>query len=296
MNQTGWRYFLADVFADGPFRGNPLAVFPDAAGIPKALRQRLARELNLSETSFVLTAFFFNDTATTEIYTPLTEIPFAGHPCLGTAHVLQTLGRAGPALCLSTGAGPVQVRTVGDRLELRAPRAPARVNHRAAREALPAILGLARGDIVSCDAWTCGLPFVLVEAASQDAVDRAVLHQEAWRSALAGGEARDIYLFSLHHQGEEALIHARMFSPADGIGEDPATGSAAAALMGWLATRGIRQIEVRQGVALGRPSAITARIENGSVHVAGSVVRVGEGLFYPPPRHASPTDWPAPPG
>jgi trans-2,3-dihydro-3-hydroxyanthranilate isomerase len=331
-------FVLADVFTDRPFGGNQLAVFPDATGLSAAAMQALAREFNFSETTFVLPPASPDNTARLRIFTPTMEVPFAGHPTIGTSVVLaaaavadstvdsaddstvdsaaseraaaeptdeatETADAAGDPpraadtvpveqdLRLELGVGLVRVRVRGDRAELTLDRGPEIPDHAPDRRALARALSLREDDVLDCFYASVGLPFCFAHLSSPQAVDRAVIDPAAFRAGIANGWSPDIYLYA----GDFApggRLHARMFAPADGVAEDPATGSAAAALVGVLATRypddsRAHTLTVHQGVLMGRPSRIEARasVAGGavtSVSVAGRAQLVGRGTISAP--------------
>ena len=297
------KYVLVDVFADRPFSGNPLAVFPDAGGLSDRAMQALARELNLAETTFVLPARLDGALRRVRIFTPRSELPFAGHPTIGTAAVLAHLGILecqGDAAkaTLEEGVGPVRV-TVSRGVapfftELALDPSIDVPAVRPDRGHVAAALSLEPTDILDCWFGSVGLPFCFVHVASRSAVDRAHLERSAWRDSIASAWSPHLYFFAgdLGSDARHATLHARMFAPALGIEEDPATGSAAAALAGALATRAGGMdadvaLDLEQGVALGRPSHIqaTATKRAGVVHrvsVAGSNVIVGRGTMHVP--------------
>ena len=241
------RFLTADVFTDRAFGGNPLAVLPDAGGLDPARMQQVAREFNLSETVFVLPPDKPAHTRRLRIFTPAEELPFAGHPTVGTALVLATIGALEltgetTQITFEEGAGPVPVtiRAAAGRpvfAELTAPEPPA-VGPAPAPAALADMLGLTAADL-RLDAGlptiaSTGLPFLIVELTDAAALGRARLDHAIWRRLLADAGAREVYLVTRDAAGLDADFRARMFAPAAGITEDPATGSAAAAFA-WLA-------------------------------------------------------------
>jgi len=293
------RFVIADVFTARPFGGNQLAVFPDARGLSGRAMQTLAREFNFTETTFVLPPADPRHTRRVRIFTPRTEMPFAGHPTIGTAAVLASLGLVdltghAATVILEESVGPV---TVEVRLDGGAPFArliregevekPA---HRPARGAAARALSLPEAAVR--DTWfaSVGVPFCFVHLASADAVDRATLERAAWAESFARAWAPNLYLFT----GEPELgsrLYARMFAPGLGIDEDPATGSGGATLAGCLADRlptdGTFTWQIDQGVAMGRPSRLEASAEKRggrtvAVTVGGSTVLVGEGSMAVP--------------
>ncbi len=295
------RFVIADVFTETAFGGNQLAVFPDARGLSDRAMQALAREFNFAETTFVLPPQDPRHTRRVRIFTPAAEIPFAGHPTVGTAAVLARLGLVeiadgAAAVVFEEGVGPVAVDIRLDgastvtRLTLETDvESPA---DRPAREAVAAALTLPEGTVA--DAWfaSVGLPFCFAHLTDRAAVDRAALDRAAWTVRFAGAWSPHIFMFTGDTRPESRL-YARMFAPASGIAEDPATGSACAALAGVLAGRlpereGLFAWRIDQGVAMGRPSVIEAAAEKRDgrvtkVHVGGSSVVAGEGSMNVPP-------------
>ena len=299
------RFLTADVFTDRAFGGNPLAVLPDAGGLDPARMQQVAREFNLSETVFVLPPDQPAHTRRLRIFTPAREVPFAGHPTVGTALVLATIGGLEltgetTRITFEEGAGPVPVtiRAAAGRpvfAELTAPEPPA-VRPAPAPAALADMLGLAAADL-RLDAGlpaiaSTGLPFLIVELADAAALGRARLDHTVWRRLLADAGAREVYLVTRDTAGLDADFRARMFAPAAGIVEDPATGSAAAAFGGWLGLRelrgdGITRYVIAQGVEMGRPSRLEIAVETragavAAIRVGGGAVLVSEGTIEVP--------------
>lgn len=272
-------YVLLDVFTDTPLEGNPLAVFPDAHEIAPADMQRLARELNLSETVFVAPAKHGGD-AHIRIFTPGAELPFAGHPVLGTAVVLA--GERGlKELTLETGSGPVVVSVTstagGGSGWMRQP-IPTWKPYDRAPELLAALALRCSG--LPVEVYDNGPYHAYVELSDEEAV--AALAPDL--SALAALGAVGVSCFA----GSGAGWKTRMFIPALGVPEDPATGSAAGPLAVHLCRHGRidwgEEIEIRQGAEILRPSLLRARVEGSSegiqsVAVGGAAVLVGRGEF-----------------
>ncbi|MBN1239755.1 MAG: PhzF family phenazine biosynthesis protein [Gammaproteobacteria bacterium] len=267
---AAYSFFTVDVFTTQRFGGNPLAVFPDARGLSDEAMQALARELNLSETTFVLPPKDPANTARVRIFTPASEIPFAGHPNVGTAFVLaRQTGHEQDELRFEEGAGLVGVTLLRDGeggvagAAVSAP-APLSVGVGLAAETVAACAGLDASDVETSAhepvVASVGLPFVCAEV-SAAALERAVPVVDAFRAIAArNAELREhsaLYLYA--RDGER--IHARMFAPLGGVPEDPATGSAAAALAALLLSltaEGNATYEIVQGVKMGRPSALSA--------------------------------------
>ncbi len=279
-------YLVADVFTDVAFGGNQLAVFPDAAGLDTRQMQAIAREMNLAETAFVAPGTIPGHFRV-RIFTPLAELPFAGHPTVGTAVVLSHLGRTeGMAeIVLEEGVGPVRVvlRQGGARLFMQGPAEIRPVT--VAPVAIADALGLGEADLAE-DPWSAGyggMALVFVPLRSKASVTASALRLERWTGvaqALWGNRA--VYVFAaVGHDGPTMHLHARMYAPALGIAEDPATGAAAAALAGSLDTDATHLL-IDQGVEMGRASRIEAHItrQGGAVtgiSIGGGAVVVAEG-------------------
>jgi trans-2,3-dihydro-3-hydroxyanthranilate isomerase len=298
-----FRYLTADVFTDVPFGGNQLAVFPDARGIPEHRLQDVAREFNYSETTFVYPASDQAHTRRVRIFTPGTELPFAGHPTVGTAHVLAAIGDL-PLPGDETrivfeelvGPVPVTIRSEGGAptfCELSVAKLPEEGPTPPARESLAAVLGLELDDLLDGEwaprGWTCGVPYLFIPLRDRDAVARARVNVEQWERTLAGTWAPEPFVFTRAGERAGSDLHGRMFAPSFGISEDPATGSAAVALAGYLARRDTRRDgtlrwRLEQGFEMGRPSIldIAADVTRGEitgVRVGGASVIVCEGTM-----------------
>lgn len=295
------RYHTLDVFTDRVFGGNPLAVFPDARGIPPARMQRAARELNLSETVFVLPPETAEGTRRLRIFTPGVELPFAGHPTVGTAILLALLGEVpledGEArVVFEEGAGPVPVTIRGrggkaDFAQLSAAMLPERRPSPVARGELAALLGLSAEDVAEdAEAVSCGVPFLIVPVRTIDALGRIRVDHATWDRRLAREWAPHVYAWTPAEGG--AGFRVRMFAPAMGIAEDPATGAAASSFAGYLALReaaedGAFRWTVEQGIEMGRPSTLRLEADKAggrvtAIRVGGSAVAVGEGWMEIP--------------
>jgi trans-2,3-dihydro-3-hydroxyanthranilate isomerase len=294
------RYITVDVFTDRAFGGNPLAVVLDAGGLSTAQMQAIASEFNYSETTFVLPPQDSAHDARVRIFTVRSEIPFAGHPNVGTAFVLAAQATNPPArLEFEEGAGlvPVEIlkqdgRVVG--AELTAPQRLSKLTPLSAEQAA-ACVSLSAAD-VRIDRHppqivSVGLPFLVVELTSREALRRARSDAVAFARALPRDGSDAVYLYTRDVPTAEACdLQARMFHPgSSGLSEDPATGSAtaaAAALLADLASErdGELKLRVGQGVDMGRPSLLLTRVRkvNGavaSVHVGGACVQMMEGSF-----------------
>jgi trans-2,3-dihydro-3-hydroxyanthranilate isomerase len=276
-----FRYVVADVFTDTALQGNQLAVFTDARELPEELLQPLAREVNFSETVFVYSAEA-DGHAKIRIFTPTTEVPFAGHPTLGTAFVL-----GGPLqleeIRLETGAGviPVRLEREGARITFgwMTQPVPTVADYQAADELLAA-LGV-KGSTLPIEVYDNGLQHVYVTLGREDEV--AALEPNL-HALVHLPDVLGINCFA----GEGTRWKTRMFAPGGGVPEDPATGSAAGPLACHLARHGRiafgDEIEISQGAEIKRPSKLYARVEGSreqisKVEVGGSAVIVARGEF-----------------
>jgi trans-2,3-dihydro-3-hydroxyanthranilate isomerase len=294
------KFFTVDVFTDQRFGGNQLAVFPDASGIPEALMQPIAREFNYSETTFVLPPSDFRYTRRVRIFTPVSEMPFAGHPTVGTAHVLAATGAiptkgSEVRIIFEEGVGPVPVTIrISDGQPVFAQLTAAKLPEKGApppdRARLARMLGLEPSDLadgLEPEAHSCGLPFLYIPLRNRDAVARAIIDAARMREALDGYSPKDVFLFAADPERPGSDFRARMFAPFNGIPEDPATGSAVAALAGYVAPRhaeqeGTVRWVVEQGFEMGRPSILHLEVDKRggrieAVRVGGSSVLVCEG-------------------
>lgn len=289
-------YCTLDVFTDRRFAGNPLAVVFDARGLDDATMQAVAREFNFSETTFVLSPSDPSYTARVRIFTPGGELPFAGHPTVGTAFALASLGRLPPDvrdIVFEESVGPVPVRVDRDaqravrRCTLTTAQAPDLVEALDDEQsAAAAMLGLPDGAVIAApEVWSCGVPFLIVPLADVPALTAARLDPLRWRGLLDGRSTQKVYLVA---RSGDASWRVRMFAPSLGVPEDPATGSAAAALAGWLARRiagdGDRSWQILQGEEVGRPSVIELSYKQTGdvarrVRIGGSAVLVARGTL-----------------
>jgi trans-2,3-dihydro-3-hydroxyanthranilate isomerase len=286
------RFFIADVFAEARFGGNPLAVVPDARGLTDAQMQQLAREINFSESTFVLPAER-GHTRRVRIFTPAREVPFAGHPNVGTAFVLAATGELGDFGEATTvtfeekaGLVPVAIRRRGSGFfcELTAPE-PLSLGLEVPAPLVARALGLDAGDVVVARhapiVASVGLPFVVAELRDRAALARSRIVPDGFDAIAALGIMPDLHLYV--RSGDGFDLRTRMFAPQDGVPEDPATGSANAALAGLLASLdsggGVRRFRIAQGVEMGRPSLLEAVVDGGSIRIGGTSVMVAEGRF-----------------
>jgi trans-2,3-dihydro-3-hydroxyanthranilate isomerase len=299
----GLHFHTLDVFTDRPFGGNQLAVFPEAPELSTAEMQQIATEFNLSETVFVRPPRDPRNTRRLRIFTPAEELPFAGHPTIGTAYLLAAL-RVVPlkgertAMVLEEEAGPVQVSVTQRKgrlpfVELAAPALPAFGPPPPHVTELAAVLNLEPGDLLdradAPQAASCGVPYLFVPVRDRSVLGRVQIDGGAWRAVLAHYWAPAIYVFCRDPELKGSHLRARMFGPGLGIVEDPATGSAAVAIAGYLAARdslreGTLRWRIEQGFEMGRPSLldVEADIRQGKVRqvrVGGTAVRMSEGTL-----------------
>jgi trans-2,3-dihydro-3-hydroxyanthranilate isomerase len=297
-------FYTLDVFTDRTFGGNPLGVFPDATHLPVEAMQQIAREMNLSESVF-LGPPQSGGTARVRIFTPGVEVPFAGHPTIGTAIFLAsrldlspTEGSATLVLEENVGPVPVEVRFEGGEPVFAWLTTAVLPEHRPLPFTcgeLAAMVGLAEDDVcgdLQPEVVSCGLPYSIIPVRSVQALRGAVLDMAAWKRMLADTDDHHVYLVCPAAGGEAVDVRVRMFAPGSGVPEDPATGSAAAALGGYLARSdgradGVLSWVVEQGVEVGRPSMLYVEVERSSgrtttVRVGGSAVFVSEGSMTVP--------------
>jgi trans-2,3-dihydro-3-hydroxyanthranilate isomerase len=292
-----YRYFICDVFTDTRFGGNQLAVLPEAAGLTDRQMQQVAREFNFAESTFVLPAEH-GHTRRVRIFTPVREVPFAGHPNVGTAFALATAGLLGPIdgpLTVTfeelAGLVPVTIDRAAAgilRCELRAPE-PLSRGPTVPAATIAEALSLDAAEIMTRahqpQVASVGLPFLMVELRDRAALERARARPDRLEALAAAGVSPDVHLYV--RSGDEFDLRARMFAPLDGVPEDPATGSANVALGALLASLdpadgGSPCWRIAQGVEMGRPSVLEVRAEkrDGVVteaFVRGASVLVSEG-------------------
>lgn len=293
------RFVTLDVFTTRRHAGNPLAVVLQSEGLDTEAMQAIAREFNLSETVFVAPPEKPGHRAAIRIFTPGAELPFAGHPTVGTAVWLalsdDAEGRPSDLLVLEEKVGPVScaVEIKGSHAGhavFTLPRLPERVGDTAAAEVLAAALGLESGDIGfgahGPAVFTAGVPYACIPLGSREAVARARPDLRRWDTAMQGGAA---FIYSRETAETGHHFHARMFAPNIGILEDPATGSAAAAFAGVVMAfdkpeDGDHRFVIEQGYEMGRPSQMTLElsVRNGtlvSARIGGSAIVVSEGVL-----------------
>jgi trans-2,3-dihydro-3-hydroxyanthranilate isomerase len=278
MTPVPLAYRLVNVFAESPLAGNPLCVFEDGGALDDATMQALALQFNLSETTFILPST--RASARVRIFTPTFEMPFAGHPTLGTAHVVRALAGGGNDVTLEMRAGIIPVAADGDRWTLSA-NAPTWRTPAASNAELAAMLDLDARDIGAQPLWVdTGSDQLMIPLTSFDAVRRAAPDPAAMKRHASNGVRAMAYLFA--REGDHVL--ARFFFPKHGsVIEDPGTGSACANLGGWLIATGAalpQRCEIDQGEAVGRPCRLGLAVAaDKTIRVSGRVVEIGRGVI-----------------
>jgi len=275
MTQLPFR--IVNVFAESPLAGNPLAVFEDGSALDEATMQALALQFNLSETTFVLPSNAA--AARVRIFTPTFEMPFAGHPTLGTAHVVREIARTGDRVTLEMRAGVIPVRASGDVWTLTA-NAPRHRKPSASRSGLAEMLGLAEDDLADDPLWVdTGSEQLVIPLASTQAVRRAAPSVERMLAHGSNGRAM-AYVFA--REGNDVLARF-FFSKHGAVIEDPGTGSACANLGGWLLATNARlpvELTVNQGEAVARRCRLMLRVSaERAIEVSGRVIEIGRGTI-----------------
>ncbi|MDP2320726.1 MAG: PhzF family phenazine biosynthesis protein [Acidobacteriota bacterium] len=298
------RYLHYDVFTDRLFEGNQLAVFPDGRGLSAAQMQTITREMNFSESTFVVPAETADTDVRMRIFTPGAELPMAGHPTIGTTFALAHEGvieadRARWVFGLGVGPTPVELIWTHGRLSFAwmDQRPPVGREPVSSRADIIRAAGVEPGAVdatrLPIEEISCGTPFIFVPVQTRAAVDAAQPDMSAMRqlqSAFPGGHIA-VFIFSTEAVDPAIAAYSRMFAPSMGIPEDPATGGASGPLGSYLVKHGLVTREQQQdmvslqGVAMGRPSRIHMRITEDSsgqiarVQVGGQAVRVGAGTI-----------------
>jgi trans-2,3-dihydro-3-hydroxyanthranilate isomerase len=295
-------YHRVDVFTDRAFGGNPLAVFTNGRGLATELMQTIAKEFNLSETTFVMPPDDSKHDWRVRIFTPMNELPMAGHPTVGTSFVLALEHLIEPAepettITLEEGVGPVPVRVefregqpVYAEMTQPLPRFGPRLED---RRAVAEMLSLEESDIntdLPVEVVSCGVPFLYVPLRSLDAARRARPRAELMERACEGIVPPEVFAFTTEVEHEGSTVHSRMFAPSLGITEDPATGAASGPLGCYLVRYGLVKGEAagditsEQGIEMGRPSFVKIRVEQSggevsAVKVGGQCYFMGEGFI-----------------
>lgn len=320
MSKSARRYFILDVFTDEALAGNPLAVVLDSDGLDDAQRQKISREFNLSETVFIEAAKKQTHNAALQIFTPTCELPFAGHPTVGTAVLLgiqrfpdlektmdcvmmleEKVGlvrarvklfadSSGASANASAGGGAGAGEAVFDVPSLSKPY----TIQLGSKDEIAAALGLHIKDIGFENhvptAYSAGLPFAMIPIRDMEAIGRARPVLPSWNTAFGTHEHNDAFLYTRETVRHASSFHARMFAPTMGIMEDPATGSAAAAFAGCICQfdqpgQGTHMHVIEQGFEMGRPSIINLEFDvaDGKLdaeRIGGKAVIVASGTLY----------------
>jgi trans-2,3-dihydro-3-hydroxyanthranilate isomerase len=303
-HMPSYPFVTADVFTSTRFGGNQLAVFPNARDLPEELMPRIAREFNFSETTFVLPPRDPKHTCRVRIFTPRDELPFAGHPTVGTAFVLATLGEiplTGPEtrIVFEEGVGPVPVtvRATNGKpgfAQLSVAQLPEIGPAPPLARELARCLGLDEREVLSGkvgpEAVSCGLPFLFVPVRDRQTLARARVRLDDLERVLGDYWTAKVFVFCDDPEHEGSNYRARMFAPSSGVPEDPATGSACAGFGGYLARRdkrtdGTLRWVVEQGFEMGRPSILEVEVDKRggeitAVRVGGNSVLVTRGELF----------------
>ncbi|HZU00083.1 MAG TPA: PhzF family phenazine biosynthesis protein [Ktedonobacteraceae bacterium] len=296
-------YCLVDVFTDHPFGGNQLAVVLDGDGLTTETMQALAREFNLSETTFILPAQQPEHAYRVRIFTPGAEMPMAGHPTVGTTFILARKGlipllEPETSLTLEEKVGPIPVRLSlhngqVQRIQMQQP-LPTFGSHFADRDAIARLLSLnasALHPTLPLEVVSCGVPFLFVPIKNLDALRRIRFRLDVWDQTLRDFEASQVFVFTQETELPTSTVHCRMFAPALGVMEDPATGAAHGPLGSYLVRHQLVQPGVEfvseQGFELGRPSLLSVKIDQQDgqivgVYVGGQCCFIGEGTIELP--------------
>ncbi|MEO8578502.1 MAG: PhzF family phenazine biosynthesis protein [Gemmatimonadales bacterium] len=310
-----YKYHTTDVFSDTPFAGNQLAVVPDARGLSDAQMATIAREFNYSETIFFLPPANPANTCSVRIFTPGSELPFAGHPTVGGAMVMAMTGEieltgAETRIVLEEGVGPVPVMIRSENgkpvfAQLTTGKLPEKGDESHDARDIARIISLDIRDIdtegdAAIEPWSAGVPYLIVPLKSLDALGRSRINFDLWEKKLKGCWAPETYLFVETDESRardgirngNGEIRTRMYAPALGIPEDPATGSAVASLAGYLAARssirdGMLRYTIHQGVEMGRASRMELEVDvaNGvvkAVRIGGAAVLIASGTLHVP--------------
>lgn len=290
-----YAYRLLDVFTDVPFGGNPLAVFTSANGLTDSQMQSIARELNLSETTFVLPPRDRSNHYWVRIFTPLAELPFGGLPTIGTAYALALEERLRQdslrqRVVFEEATGPISVTMEAPMLWMQQP-LPEYGPAFAERDAVAAMLGLDTLSLapgLPLQSVSCGVPYLIVPVVDLEAMKRIRFRMDIWDRVLRHSPHPHVYVFTLECQYRGSSAHCRMFAPALGFHEDPATASAVAPLASYFARWGMLDAAPRlsliceQGIEIGRPSFLHVTIQRQqdqitSLRIGGQCVAVGTG-------------------
>ena len=300
-----YRYLHLDVFTDRPFEGNQLAVFPEPYGLSTEEMQRITKEMNFSECTFIFPAEAMGTDVRMRIFTPGEELPMAGHPTIGSTYALVHERVIAPLAAqfvfgLGVGPTPVTLDWQGDALDFvwMTQQPPACQGRISDRSAFASAIGLSDAELpadLPVEAISCGVPFLIAPIASRAAVDRLSIDRRGYRDACVASGLKELPLFAFTTDrtgadGDET-VYSRMLAPQLGVAEDPATGSASGPLGCYLAAHDLIPKSALadhvslQGALMGRPSRMHISIdqEDGRitrVRVGGRSVLVGEGRLY----------------
>jgi trans-2,3-dihydro-3-hydroxyanthranilate isomerase len=294
-----YTFHIVDVFSSTPFGGNQLAVLPDAAGISTEGMQKIAREFNFGETTFVLPKNDPANTCRVRIFTPRAELDFAGHPTVGTACALVIAHERlndPTRLILEENVGPVTVdvaqRNAGFHGTLTLSRKIDTPTGAPSPTDLAAVLSVEPAEVRQVFFAGVGLPFCFAQLSSNELVDRAAINRAAWTTTLSRAWSPHVFFFAGNLR-DGGKLYARMCSPGMGVEEDSATGSACAALVGAMAAKPdfggtVYRLSIQQGVSMGRPSEIEAEARKRddvvtSVSVGGATTYIASGEIEVPP-------------
>ena len=289
-------FYILDVFAEEKYTGNQLAVVLMKNKLTDADMQKIAKEFNFSETTFILSHKSVNNGYNVRIFTPEREVPFAGHPTLGTAHVIQKEVIKNPVdtviLNLKVGQIPVKLNYKDGRIERLTMKQMEPVFGRIFyREQISKILNIDASEIDNrfpVQEVSTGLPFIIVPLKSLNAIKMAKIEKEKYFELIKNTEAKAIFIFCPETYKKKNHLNVRMFAPYYGIDEDPATGSANGCLAGYLVKHGYFgkdniNVRVEQGYEIGRPSLLFLKAKRDGdkieIHVGGKVIEVARGVL-----------------
>lgn len=263
-----YAYEIYDVFTTTAFWGNPLAVFKAADGLSDEEMQTIAKEMNLSETVFIFPPEKAGDHRL-RIFTPTVELPFAGHPTIGAALALKAADQTGMTLEVIAGIIPIDYHQ--GQAVLTSPVIPKQIAAQISPDIAAELLSLPSTAIVSVAAADGGVPFTIIKVSDRAALSQCQLSLTVWQDHLSHSLAPHIYLFC--RVESQQTLHTRMFAPATGISEDPATGGAAVAISALLDPG---QYEIHQGEDMGRPSLLHLTVGD-SIRLGGAAIKIAEG-------------------
>lgn len=284
------RFHIVDVFTERRYTGNQLAVVESRGELSDAEMQRIAAEMDYSETTFI-ESFDASGGYDVRIFTPAEEIPFAGHPTLGTAAVLRERtaenGNRDAEIDLDLPVGTIPVRTErdGERGTLWMRQQQPEFGEQLDREPVAAALSLSTDEL--SEEWpvqvvSTGLPTIIVPLTGRTALEAVTIDRSAYDALVGSRDAKNVFVFCDEPRNDENDLAARMFAPYHGVPEDPATGSANGCLAGYLAAHDSDSVALRveQGYEMGRPSLLHLRVDGDDVEVGGSVVHVATGELH----------------